>query len=103
MIQKRAQCWEELSPCPHATQGGGLDLGQAMSQERRKTPDGLSDRAPVGCVRNCLSLNTMKGSRIYIVLVTAFFAGWGKAEPEWIQAGAYSTELARLFSLERAC
>jgi len=35
--------------------------------------------------------------------MAAFFAGWGKVKPEWIQAGAYSTELAWLFGLKRAC
>jgi hypothetical protein len=35
--------------------------------------------------------------------MTAFFAGWGEIESEWVQASANSTQLARLLSLQGSC
>ena len=46
---------------------------------------------------------TMKGSRVYVVVMATFFAGWGEIKPKWIQASANSTQLARLLSLQRSC
>ena len=38
IIQKRAQCWEELSPCPHATQGGRFLLRSLHVSGTTKDP-----------------------------------------------------------------
>ena len=46
MIQKRAQCWEELSPCPHATQGERCRLRSI--HESGTTKDPRTDSA-IGC------------------------------------------------------
>ena len=92
MIQKRAQCCEELSPCPHATQGERSRPRSSHESGIEKDPrmdSAIGHQWDVSGIPP--SLNTVKGGRIYIVIVTAFFAGWGKAEPEWIQAGVYST------------
>ena len=61
--------------------GRGLDRGQAMRQGQKKTPDGLSDWVPVGCGRDSPSLITVKGGRIYIVIMAAFFARLAKLSP----------------------
>ena len=37
-MQNRAQCWEELSPCPHATQGGRFLLRSLHASGTAKDP-----------------------------------------------------------------
>ena len=57
----------------------------------------------MGCGRYSPSFVTVESGCIYIIIMTAFLTGWSKIKPEGIQAGVYSTELAWLFGLKRAC
>ena len=57
--------------------------------------NGMCRDAPPRCA--------MKGSRIYVVVMATFFAGWGEVKSQWVEASANSTQLARLFSLQGSC
>ena len=63
----------------------------------------VRNRLPMGCVRDVPPRCTMKGSRVYVVVMAAFFAGRGEIKPKRVQASANSTQLARLLSLQGSC
>ena len=102
-MQNRAQCWEELSPCPHATQGGRFLLRLLHVSGTAKDPrtELVIDRQ--WDVSGMPTSLRYEGSRIYVVVMATFFAGWGEVKSQWVEASANSTQLARLFSLQGSC